>query len=516
MSVLQQGSFPLVKHRFWVTVSLTISALMQTIDSTIANVALPHMRGSLAATQDQSAWILTSYILATAIMMPPSGYLANRFGIKNVLLTCVAGFVLTSVLCGMATSIEQMVLFRFLQGAFGAPTTPIIQAALLGMYTLEERAKSMSIFGFGIMLGPILGPTLGGVLTEFYSWRWVFFINIPLGCLALFGMLVLIPRTARQITAKFDWFGFGMLSLSFGAIQLALDRGQSQNWFASNEILGEFIIAGLGFYLFIVHMLTFEHPFIEAKLFRDRNFVAGIIFAFFASSTMMGVMALLPVYLQNLLNIPVLTSGFLMAPRGIATLIMMLLIPRIAKRADPRLMLLCGVIITALAMHKMARFTLEIDRTAIIVIGLMQGAGIALMMVPNSILLFSTLDRRYATEASSIFNLLRNIGGSLCISIMIALMSHNSQVFHAELAQTITPFRDATQATALPPAWDWRNEAGAMTINSEVSRQASAIALFGDFSLMQWVSLLSAPLVLLFSRQIVKSTREDEHLPLIE
>lgn len=513
---MQSPDAPPIRHRFWVTVSVTLAALMQTIDSTIANVALPHIQGSMAATQDEIAWVLTSYILAAAIMTPPSGFLANRFGRKNILVVCSAGFVAASALCGAATSLPQMVCFRFLQGAFGAPLMPIIQAVMLDLYSDRERAKAMSIFGLGVMFGPIIGPTLGGVLTDFYDWRWVFYINLPLGALALAGMITLMPESDREYERSFDWFGFALLTLSICALQLALDRGQSQNWFESSEIIVELMLSALFFYLFMVHMFTAAHPFVEPALFRDRNFVAGLIFNFFASSTMMATMALLPMFLQNLMGIPVLTTGIMMAPRGIGTLLVMLLIPRIADKIDPRLLLLIGIILTALAMGEMAHFTLDVDNATIVRTGFFQGIGLGFTMIPINILLFSTLDRRYRTEGSAMYNLLRNLSGSLFISLMVTILAQNTQLYHAELAQSITPFRDALQKPWLPDAWDWQNPLGAMAINGELTRQASGIAFFSNFALMEWMVLLTMPLLLLFRKLPAKKEITPEEQPHLE
>lgn len=493
-------------RRFWLTVSLTLISLMLNIDSTIANVALPHIRSGLSASQDQIAWVLTSYILATAIMVPPSAFLASRFGRKQMLLVCASGFLAASMLCGLATSIEQMVVFRFLQGAFGAPTAPLVQAAILDMYTMEERAKSMAIVTIGIMMGSVFGPTLGGVLTEFYDWRWIFFINLPIGLLALAGIFGLMRETEKKSRIKFDAFGFVMLALGICALQLALDRGESQGWLQSNEIIVEFIIAALCFYTFVVHMFTHREPFLEAALFRDRNFLAALIFLFFSSSSMLVVLALLPIYLQNLLGIPALNAGILMAPRAIATLITSLLIPRLAAKLDLRMLLASGVVLSTVALYQMAHFTLDISIATIVCTGLIQGVGVALTNTPANILLVSTLDRRYFTEASAMNNLVRNIGSSSWIALMVAMFTHNTQVFHAELSQSVTAFRDATQIFSLPQAWNWTTAAGAMALDGEVTRQASGIAIFNDFSIMQWTALMTLPLVFLFSHRAATAT----------
>jgi len=501
-----------VRHRLVVTIAITIAALMQTLDSTIANVALPHIQGSVAATQDQIAWVLTSYILAAAIMTPPSAFLAHRFGRKKVLLVASFGFIVASALCGAATSLVQMVSFRFMQGAFGAPLMPIIQAVLLDLYTDKERGKAMAIFGFGVMFGPIIGPTLGGLLTDFYNWRWVFYINLPLGLIALSGMLFFMRESPRDATRSFDFFGFALLSVGIGALQLAVDRGQSLNWFSSTEIIVELFVSGVCIYLFLVHMFTAQNPFVEPALFRDRNFVAGLIFNFFASSTMMGTMALLPLFLQGLLGIPVLTSGIMMAPRGVGTLIAMMLTPRLANRVDPRWLLLFGLLLTSWAMTDMAHFTLDVGTGRIVSTGFVQGVGLGFTMVPINILLFSTLDRRYRTEGSAMYNLLRNLSGSLFISMITTLLAQNTQVLHAQLSESLTPFRDALQQPWLPPQWDWNSTVGALAIDGELTRQASGIAYFSDFALMHWMVLLTIPLLLLF-RKMPKARPDDRPEP---
>jgi DHA2 family multidrug resistance protein len=453
--------------------------------------------------------VLTSYILATAIMTPPSAFLANRFGRKNVLIACGIGFVLASALCGAATSLGQMVAFRFLQGGFGAPLMPIIQAVLLDLYSDKERGKAMAIFGFGVMFGPIIGPTLGGLLTDFYNWRWVFYINLPLGALALLGMIVFMPESDRERERNFDLMGFILLSLSVAALQLALDRGHSQNWFSSTEIIVELMISALCFYLFLAHTFTTSNPFVEPKLFRDRNFVAGLVFNFFASSTLMGTMALMPSFLQNLLGIPVLTAGMLMAPRGVGTLLAMLMIPKLAEIIDPRYLLLVGIVVTGLSMGQMAGFTLDVDSNTIMHAGFIQGVGLGFTMVPISILIFSTLDRRYRTEGTAMYNLLRNLGGSLFISLMVTMLAQNTQTYHAHLTESLTPFGDA-----LPAMWDWRSSEGAMALNGEITRQASAIAYFNDFIIMQWLALVTIPLLLLF-KKVPKPDADAEKEPAV-
>src|ERR1700747_205957 len=294
-------------NRAAITVCVILATLMQALDTTIANVALPYMQGSVSATQDQIDWVLTSYIVAAAIMTPPTGFLAARFGLKRLFIVAIAGFPVTSMLCGMAQTLAQIVLFRVMQGGFGAALVPLSQTVLLNAYPRERQGFAMALFGVGVMVGPVLGPVIGGWLTENYSWRWVFYINLPIGILALLGMVVFLPDTPRDASQKLDWFGFGTLSLAIGALQIMLDRGEQKDWFSSGEIVIEAIVAVSAFYLFLVHTFTAERPFVRPSLFRDRNFAAGVLFVSVIGLTYYASMALQPPYLQTLMGYPGVT-----------------------------------------------------------------------------------------------------------------------------------------------------------------------------------------------------------------
>jgi DHA2 family multidrug resistance protein len=488
-----------IPNRLFIMLSIILATMLQAIDSTIANVALPHIQGSMAAPQDQIAWVLTSYIVATAIMTPLTGFLANRFGRKRLLLLSTIGFTTASALCGLATSLEQIVGFRLLQGVAGAALVPLAQAILLDIYPGQEQGKAMGYFGIGVMIGPILGPTLGGFLTEFYDWRWVFFINVPFGLLAVAGIALFVPETKRERDRRFDFFGFGLLSVGIGALQLALDRGQSLNWFNSVEIIVELVLAGLCLYLFVVHMLTAkQQPFLEAGLFANRNFVAGLVFNFMAAAVMITSLALLPVFLQNLMGIPVITAGFLMAPRGIGTLFAMIIASRLYGRIDMRWTVLVGVLLTALSMEEMSRFSLNMDNWTIFRTGLVQGLGLGLVLMPVGTLSLAGLAPHYRNEGAALFALIRNMGGSISIAVAMGAIATGTQSHHALLAEAVTPFRDATQPGALPALWNWTTTAGAMVLNQELTRQAASIAYFNVFAAMQWLALLTVPLLLLF------------------
>ena len=486
------------RHRGLITASIMLATVMQALDTTIANVALPHMQGALSATLDQVGWVLTSYIIAAAIMTPPTGFLAARFGRKRVFLAAVSGFTIASMLCGAATSLNEMVVFRLLQGAFGAGLVPLSQAVLLDTYPRERHASAMAMWGVGVMVGPILGPTLGGYLTEAYNWRWVFYINLPFGLLALLGILSFVPETERDRGRPLDWFGFTLLSLAIGALQLMLDRGQSQDWFTSGEIITESVLSALFLYLFVVHMLTHRRPFLEPGLFKDRNFAIGLVFIFVVGIILLATLALLPPFLQNLMGYPVVTTGFVLAPRGVGTMIAMLLVGRLSGKVDPRLMILAGLGLTAVSLWEMSQFTLQVDTWSIVRTGVTQGLGLGFIFVPLSTITFATLRPQWRNEGTAMFSLMRNIGSSIGISVMVTLLARNTQANHALLSDQLTPFNNALRAAG--HAWAPDTLAGVLALNSEVTRQAATIAYLSDFRMMMWVTLLAIPLLTLLRK----------------
>jgi DHA2 family multidrug resistance protein len=485
---------------FLITCSIMLATIMQALDTTIANVALPHMQGSLSATQDQVAWVLTSYIVAAAIMTPPTGFLSAKLGRKRLFVWSVVGFTFASMLCGIAGTLDQMVLFRLLQGVFGAALVPLSQSVLLDTYPREKHGAAMAMWGVGVMVGPILGPTLGGYLTEYYNWRWVFFINLPFGILALLGILAFVPETAHERDRPIDFFGFGLLSLAIGSLQMMLDRGELKDWFSSPEIVTEAVIAALSSFMFVVHMLTHEHPFITPRLFKDRNLVTGLFFIFLVGIVLLATMALLPPFLQNLKGYPVITVGFVLAPRGIGTMIAMLVVGRLVGKVDTRALILFGLLLTAYSLWQMVGFNLDTDQYAIVESGVIQGFGLGFIFVPLSTITFSTLDPRLRTEAAGLFSLLRNIGSSIGISVVTALLSESTQINHAILAEHVTPYNPMMQWPQLPSMWSLDTTAGLAALNAEVTRQAATIAYLNDFQFMMWVTLAAIPLLVLLRR----------------
>jgi DHA2 family multidrug resistance protein len=368
-----------------------LATFMQGVDTTITNVALPHMQGSLSASQDQIAWVVTSYIVAAAIMTPLTGWLAGRFGIKYVFLISVIGFTVASALCGAATSLTQLVIYRLLQGVCGAALVPLSQAVLFQINPPERHAQAMAVWGMGVILGPIIGPALGGYLTDYYNWRWVFYINLPFGILASIGILIFIHETRHAHREPFDFFGFAALSIAIGALQMLLDRGELKDWFGSIEIWIEATIAALGLYLFVVHTATAtDRSFLNRDLLKDRNCIAGTLLMFLIGIPLYGTMTLLPLMLQNLMNYPVVTTGLVTAPRGIGTMVAMFLVARLVGRVDTRLIILSGLLATVVSMWQMTGFSLQMGMGPVITSGVLQGFGLGFVFTPLSIVTFST------------------------------------------------------------------------------------------------------------------------------
>jgi DHA2 family multidrug resistance protein len=494
-------------NRAAITISIMLATIMQAIDTTIANVALPHIQGSLSAAQDQITWVLTSYIVAAAIMTPLTGWLAGAFGIKRVFLISVAGFTVASALCGLADSLAQMVLFRLLQGVCGAALMPLSQAVLLRINPPERHGQAMAVWGTGAMVGPIAGPALGGWLTDNYNWRWVFYINLPVGIIAFLGILFFIHETRHARRERFDFFGFGALAIAIGALQMLLDRGELKDWFHSTEIWIEATIAGLALYLFVVHtMTTSERPFLNRDLLRDPNFVTGNVLMFFIGVIMFATLALQPTMLQQSMNYPVATAGLVIAPRGIGTMAAMFLVGRIINRVDIRLLILSGLALTAISLYQMSGFTLVMGTQPIVVSGLVQGVGLGFVFVPLSTISFATLPRSVLTQGTAVFSLTRNIGSSIGIAILEALFVENSQIVHSHLVEHLRPDNPLAHPPYLMAPYSLSTSTGIAALNAEVTRQAQMVAYIDDFKLMMVIALLAAPLLLLLRKPRVART----------
>jgi DHA2 family multidrug resistance protein len=481
------------------TVAIMMAVLLQVLDTTIANVALPHMMASMSATQETINWVLTSYIVASAIAIPITGWLADRVGRKRLFVWSVIAFTVASVACAMAQNLSEMVIFRALQGVSGAFLVPIAQAVLFDINPPHKHARAMAMFGMGVMIGPILGPVLGGWLTENYSWRWVFLVNLPVGVVCTFLLVRYMP-SAEVRKRAFDLFGFALLALALGALQLMLDRGQQLDWFESWEVCIEAALAVCGAWMFVVHLATGRQPLFDPKMFADRNFSFALLYMVVTGVLLLAGLALLPPLLQRLFGYSVLDSGFLTAPRGIGTLVSMMLAGRLTGKIDSRILIFFGISCLAISLWQMSAFTLVMGSKPIIVSGIVQGFGLGFIFVPLQALAFASLAPHHRTTGASLLNLARNIGGSVGISVVTALLARNLQVSHSDLASHVTPYTMPPADPSVIERLGQFGDSAAAMLDMEINRQAMMIAYLDDFHAMMLLTVAALPLVLLLRK----------------
>lgn len=486
-----------VPHKGLITLSIMLATIMQVLDTTIANVALPSMTGDLGASQDTITWVLTSYIVAAAIMTPATGWLSDRFGKRELFLVSILGFVVTSMACGLAWSLSSMVLFRLLQGLFGAAIVPLSQTFLLDINPREKAGQAMAMWGAGIMVGPIIGPTLGGWLTESYNWRWVFLINLPVGVIALLGSAAYLPKSLPR-PRRFDFMGFGLLSLGIGALQMLLDRGGEVDWFSATESWIYLFLMVAGFWMFCFHIASTDKPFLEPAMFKDRNFATGLVFIFVIGIILLASLALLPPMLAKIFGYPTITTGVVMAPRGVGTMISMLLVGRLVRTIDSRILVSIGLLLTSVSLWMMTGFTPQMTMSPIIWSGVVQGLGLGLVFVPLSTVAFSTIAPEFRADATSLFSLVRNIGSSIGISVVSALLTRNLQVNHTELSVFISPYNPVA-VQAVPTAIAG-NPTALSQVDGLVNIQALMISYLDDFKLMMIITLMALPLVFMLRK----------------
>jgi DHA2 family multidrug resistance protein len=484
-------------NRRMITISIMLATIIQALDGTIANVALPHMQGSLSASTDQITWVLTSFIVAAAIATPLNGWLVDRFGLKKVFLVSVAGFTIASVLCGLAGSLAQIVAARVLQGVFGAALVPLSQSVLLDINPREKHGSAMAVWGMGVMIGPILGPTLGGWLTDSYNWRWVFFINVPIGAIAFYGIWRYIRPTAPVRRVNFDAFGFVTLSLAIGSLQMLLDRGEQNDWFASGETWIEAVLLALSLSYFVAHtaLRPAGQSFLDYRLLKNPNYVTGLFLIFTVGMVLFATRALMPTMLQGLMGYPAALAGLVTAPSGLGTMLAMLVVGRITGKVDFRLLLGAGFAITAFSLWQMAQYTLVLSRSDIVWPGVIQGIGLGLVFVPLSAATFATLSPQMRAEGTALYSLIRNIGSSIGIALVQTLLVRNSATMHASLTAQV----NAANPALLDPAngYSLATTAGAALVDSEIGRQASMIAYTNDYWLMMLLTAAVIPALLL-------------------
>jgi DHA2 family multidrug resistance protein len=430
-------------------------------------------------------------------MTAPVGWIANRFGRKRIFIICSGGFTIASVLCGLAQDINQMVLFRLLQGVFGAALVPLSQAVMLDSYALHERAKAMSIWGMGVMMGPIMGPSLGAWLTETYSWHWVFFVNLPFGIFTVLGLLVFMDETRTDRDLRFDWFGFAALAVGIGSMQVALDRGEQLGWMESNEIIAEIIVSIAGFYYFFAHSLTTTKPFIQFAIFKDKNFIGGCVFMAVMGLVLFSTMALSSPYLQNVIGYPIITAGLLLASRGCGTFVAMMLVGRMMRYIEARTLIISGLSITCLSLFYMTGWTDQTGVSEIVTISIVQGFGFGLVFVPLSTVAFLTLPNHLRTDGTSMLTLMRNVASSIGISVVIAQLTEGSRRVYAVLSQHINPFNHAMQMPNVRGMIDMSTDAGRAMADVMVSLQAQIIAFSQDYQMVMLFTLCAIPLALM-------------------
>lgn len=487
------------KNRAMMMATLMLVTIIHWTDMTIAVVALPSMQGSLGASREQISWVITSYVVAAAIATPPAAFLASRFGRKNMFLFSIVLFTLASIACGLSASLEQLVFFRIVQGLAGGFISPLAMATMLDAYPREKMGGAMATFSIGTMIGPILAPTIGGYLTEYYDWRWVFFINIPIGMLAVAGIIRYVPRINDMVRPKFDAFGFALLCIIIIALQLLLDRGVSKAWFQSPEIIIEAGLALLCGYMFMVHLKTAKNPFITLAIFKDRNYATAMIFSFLLGLSMLATMVLSPNFTQIILGIPPMTTGLIIMPRMFAMLLAMQIVGRLVNHVDPRLIILFGLGLTAVGYYQMSGFNLQTTPYLIITTGLWQGFGSGLTFVPMTIIAFATLNPMYRPEASGMMNLSRSIASSIGISAMVTILARVTVTNQSYIREHVNPFVDPFSFLSPIVALEEGGAVAAM-VHGEVIRQATMIGYNNCFLVLTILTLVTMPFVFIMKK----------------
>ncbi|GAB6041543.1 DHA2 family efflux MFS transporter permease subunit [Endothiovibrio diazotrophicus] len=488
-------------NRLLVTVAVMSATVMQALDTTIVNVALPHIQGEMGATPDQVSWVLTSYLVASGVFMPLTGYFTDRFGQRRFLIVSIGGFVLSSLLCGIAGGLGEVVLFRLFQGIAGAALVPLSQSIMVATYPAGERGRAMAIWGMGVMVGPILGPTLGGWLTEALSWRWTFFINLPVGILSILLTLAYVPEGERRERAM-DWMGLGLLTLGIGALQWLLDRGNQDDWFTAPSIQFAAYLAAVGFVGYFLHARGYRgHTLFHPAIFADRNFATASLLMAFLGLGLFGSMLLQPLMLEGLMGYPTLTTGLMLAPRGLASMFSMMLVGRLIGRVDPRALIVSGIMIFTLGGWMTTRYSLVMGYAWIIVPMALQGMGLGMVFVPLSTLAFSTLPKRFAAEAAGVYSLLRTIGSGIGISLVATVLTRHTAVAWHNVGGHIDPFNPAVADYLHGLGLSAGSPRGAGVLAAELGRQAQMIAFLDAYTFVAVAFAAMIPLVFVMRHQ---------------
>jgi MFS transporter, DHA2 family, multidrug resistance protein len=497
-----------VRHPALITASVALASFLYSVDWTIAAVALPHMQGSFSATQDQIGWVITSYIVASAISIPASGWLSLRFGRKRIFLLAMMVFMLASILCGAAETLAVEVAARVLQGFGGAFLIPLSHAIILDTYPPEEQGKAMALWGIGSVSGSFIGPTLGGFITEYLSWHYIFYINIPFGLLALAGVVAFVPETKTEPNRRLDWFGFLSLSIGVGALQLMVDRGGQLDWFESWEIIIEAFLAVLGFYLFNVHCLTAKQPFLDPRLLAKRAFFIGLVFAFVYGFVTTPVMVLMPSFLDHVRGYSIEDIGIMQAPRGFGLLAAMIFGGKLLGRVDSRALIAFGLLCLGLSSLEMASWNADVGAWPLLWTNFVQGVGGGIILVPIQAIAFPSLEPHRRTEGAAVYSLVRSIGASIGVSGALAMHVRASSVTHAQLSENIAPYSQALQLQGAG-GWNMNSIESLARLQQEIDRQSLVIAYIGDFRVFAFVALAALLLLPFIGRPPTASTPKE-------
>ena len=486
--------------RFMIMVVIMMSTIVIALDMSIATIALPHMQGGLSATQDQVAWVMTSYLVSMAIMIAYTGWLASQVGRKRLLVAALTIFSIGAIFSGQASSLEEMILYRVIQGMAAAPVFPLSQAIILDSFPRARQGQVMAIWGVGVMTAPVLGPMVGGWVTGAFDWRWVFYLGVPIGFIAAFMASTFIVDVGQERRRKFDWIGFTALATVLAAVQLLLDRGHSQGWFESTEIVIEAAIIVLGLYVFTTQTVTSRNPIYARALFTNVNYMTGLVFSFMVGAFMLSGNYVLTVFLQNIQGYPVTEAGVMLAPRAFGTMLGLLFVGLTITRADPRALIATGFALIAVSAYLLTLINSDIGALDFALLTWFNGFGAGLIWTPMITLMFSTLLPAHRTEGSTLVNLTRGYGSGVGISIGAVVLTRSTAVSYAELTETITPYNEVLRLPQAINAWNLESTSSLAALEIEILKQATTIGVLNTFILVAIVAALVAPLVLLLKR----------------
>ena len=492
-----------------IAASVMLATFMEVLDTSVANVALPHIAGNLSATTEESTWVLTSYLVSNAIILPATNWLGRYFGRKRFLVICIVIFTLASALCGAAASLGMLIVARILQGAGGGALQPIAQAVLMESFPQEKRGSAMAVFGMGVVVAPIIGPTLGGWITDNYSWRWIFYINIPIGILAVFMANMFIedpPYIRDQRPGRIDRLGFALMAIGLGTLQLVLDKGQEEDWFHSSLITFATVFAALTLTGFVIWELSTKEPIVDLRVLKNRNFSVGTSIMTVMGIVLYGTIALLPLFLQTLLGYPALQSGMAVSPRGFGSIASMILVGRLIGKIDGRYLVMFGFLVLGYATYQFSDINLMVTSSSITWPNIISGFAMGFIFVPLTTMAMGTLANEQMGNASGVFNLMRNTGGSIGIAAMTTMLSRGGQIHQAALVHNINPYDPIVQqhvqeiARALPGGGEAGFGQAYGIIYGMVARQAMVLSYIDNFRMLAFLCLLCVPAVFLFKR----------------